>query len=184
MPGEPVPTFWRDARRFASVLVAMTAAYYLVVAVDNVTNPSSNWVFVQGVVSGDGVPPDSGFEWRFVDATWFQVVVYVMIIVGEAVAGAVLAVAAVSGWRTSADAIGWQRGQRLTLLGTAIGLGVFFLGFVTIGGNWWVMYLNSSWNGLQPAFQNSVLTLLTVVVVVVVAGLSRPAPPEERAAGR
>ena len=57
---------WRIARLAASLFVLMTAAYYLVVAFDNITNPvnpnASNWPFVQGVLSGDGVPADSGFQ--------------------------------------------------------------------------------------------------------------------------
>ena len=48
------------------------------------------------------------------------------------------------------------------------GLAVFFLGFITIGGNWFAMYLNSKFDGLDPAFQNAVMTLLTAVFVLAV----------------
>ena len=34
-----------------------------------------------------------------------------------------------------------------------------------MGGNWFIMYLNSEWNGLEPAFQNSAVTLLMLVLV-------------------
>ena len=36
---------------------------------------------------------------------------------------------------------------------------------MVVGGNWFIMYLNSKWNGLEPAFQNSVATLLMLVLV-------------------
>lgn len=160
-------------RAVASATVAMLAAYYLVVAFDNVTNPASNWAFIQGVISGDGVPADSGFAWRFTEATWFQVAVYVAVIAGEGVAGVLLAVGAVRGWRSRAEAGAWGESQVPTVVGAGLGLGVFFLGFITIGGNWWVMYLNDDWNGLTPAFQNSVMTVLTLLFVLGVAGVDR-----------
>jgi predicted small integral membrane protein len=43
---------------------------------------------------------------------------------------------------------------------------VFFFGFITVGGNWFVMYLNSKWNGLDPAFQNTTTTFLTALLVL------------------
>ena len=74
---------WRVARVTTSMFVLMVASYYLIVAFDNITDPTnpnaSNWPFVQGVLSGDGVPADSGFEWRFIDATWFQALSYILI---------------------------------------------------------------------------------------------------------
>ena len=163
---------WRVARIAASILVLMTASYYLVVAFDNITNPSNpnagNWNFVKGVLSGDGVPADSGFEWRFIGATWFQVVSYVGVIVGEALTGLVLLFAGVQGLRRSAQRAQWASVQRFTFLGSILGLLVFYFGFMVVGGNWFIMYLNSKWNGMTPAFQNSVMTAFTLVVVLIV----------------
>ncbi len=65
---------WRAARVITSLFILMVVAYYLVVSFDNTTNSTnqnaSNWPFVKGVLSGEGVPADSGFAWRFIDATW------------------------------------------------------------------------------------------------------------------
>ena len=103
----------------------MVAAHYLVVGFDNITNPTnpnaSNWPFVQGVLSGDGVPAYSDR---------------------------------------------WNNTQKLTFLGGFLGLGVFFFGFMVAGGNWFIMYLNSKWNGLAPAFQNSVMTITMLILTV------------------
>lgn len=162
-------SLWRVARIVAALVVLMAAAYYVVVAFDNITNPTnptgSNWPFVEGVLSGDGTPADNGFEWRFIDATWFHVLAYIGIIAGEAIAGALLVAGGILGLRRSASPGEWERGQRWTLLGGAVGLLVFFLGFIVVGGNWFVMYENSKWNGLEPAFQNTVTTLLAMLLV-------------------
>jgi hypothetical protein len=160
---------WRVARVVASLFVLMVALYYVVVAFDNITNPvnpnGSNWPFVKGVISGDGEPANTGFEWRFSNAAWFQAAVYVLVIAGESLAGITLLAAGIGGLRGSANCPRWSRAQRLTYVGGLLGLAVFFMGFTTVGGNWYIMFLNRKWNGLDPAFQNSVMTAMMLVLV-------------------
>jgi len=160
---------WRMARLVTTLFVLMVAAYYIVVAFDNITNPvnpnGSNWPFVQGVLSGDGVPADSGFQWRFIDATWFQVIGYILIITGETITGIVLLIAGILGLRAVVSPTRWAHAQKWTYVGGFTGLAVFFFGFITVGGNWFIMYLNSKWNGLEPAFQNSVMTVSMLILV-------------------
>ena len=176
---------WRVARAATSLFVLMVATYYLVVSFDNITNPinpnASNWPFVKGVLSGDGVPADSGFEWRFIDATWFQALSYIGIITMESLAGVTLLIAGVLGLRSTGSPRQWDHAQRWTYLGGVIGLTVFFFGFMVVGGNWFIMYLNSTWNGMEPAFQNTVTTLgmLVLVTGVMIGGrLSDSREPE------
>lgn len=161
---------WRMARVITSLFILMVAAYYLVVGFDNITNPTnpnaSNWPFVQGVLSGDGVPADSGFEWRFIDATWFQAISYILVMTLETVTGIVLLIAGIKGLRTSQNSLGWAQVQKWTFVGGFVGLSIFFFGFMVVGGNWFIMYLNSKWNGLEPAFQNSVMTISMLILTV------------------
>ena len=174
---------WRVARTVTSVFVLMVASYYLVVAFDNITNPTnpngSNWPFVQGVLSGDGVPVDSGFEWRFIDATWFQAASYVGIMAVEAITGILLLIGGILGVRGARSSVRWATTQRWTYVGGLAGLVVFFFGFMVVGGNWFIMYLNSKWNGLEPAFQNSVITLAMLLLVTGVLIGSRMSASDE-----
>jgi predicted small integral membrane protein len=164
---------WRVVRCVVSGLVLMTATYYLLVAFDNITNPASNWVFVKGVLSGDGTPPNDGFEWREIHTSWFHVIAYVGVITGETLTGLSLAAAGFIGLRRAGSAPQWAATQRLTLLGCTIGLLVFFFGFISVGGNWFIMYLNGKWNGLEPAFQNSAMTAFTLLSVLIVLASDR-----------
>jgi predicted small integral membrane protein len=161
---------WRTARVVTSLFILMVAAYYLVVGFDNITNPTnpnaSNWPFVQGVLSGDGVPADSGFEWRFINATWFQAASYVLVMTLETLTGIILLIAGFKGLRTAKTCPGWGHAQKWTFVGGFLGLSIFFFGFMVVGGNWFIMYLNSKWNGLEPAFQNSVMTMLMLILTV------------------
>ncbi len=181
---------WRVARTCTSAYVRMVAAYYVLVAFDNITDPvnpnASNWPFVQGVLSGDGVPADSGFEWRFIQATWIQVLAYVGVIVTETATGVLLVIACVQGLRHARKPGSWASAQRWSYLAGTLGLMLFFLGFIVIGGNWFIMYLNSKWNGLEPAFQNSVMTAIMLLLVtgVLVGGHLAKEHDEDPAGGR
>lgn len=93
---------------------------------------------------------------------------YVGIIAGETLTGLLLLVAGILGLRRSRSCPRWGGAQKWTYAGGTLGLAVFFLGFMAIGGNWFIMYLNSKWNGLEPAFQNSVMTVFMLVLVSVV----------------
>ncbi|MGB0622026.1 MAG: DUF2165 family protein [Myxococcota bacterium] len=163
---------WETARLSASLLVLMVASYYLVVAFSNVTNPTnpqgSNWPFVQGVLSGEGLPEGHGFEWRFVDAVWLQGLGYVLIILAETLTGSLLAFAGYRGIREYRDPVRWSRAQRETYLGGTLGLALFLLGFIVIGGNWFLMYLNARFNALTPASQNTLVTLGMLIFVTLV----------------
>lgn len=174
---------WRTARVITSLVILMVAAYFLVVGFDNITNPTnpnaSNWPFVQGVISGDGVPADSGFQWRFIDATWFQAISYVLVMAMETLTGVILLIAGLKGLRAAQSSSRWDRAQKWTLVGGFLGLGVFFFGFMVVGGNWFIMYLNSKWNGLEPAFQNSVMTVSMLVLTVAVMIGGRLAKDDE-----
>lgn len=177
---------WRMARIAASLFVLMVASYYVVVAFDNITNPvnpnASNWPFVQGVISGDGVPADSGFGWRFVDATWFQALCYAGVVAAECITGALLVIAGVKGIRASGAGTRWGHAQRWTFAGGTVGLALFFFGFMVVGGNWFIMYLNSKWNALEPAFWSAVMTMCMLLLVTgVMIGGQPERQPEELA---
>jgi predicted small integral membrane protein len=42
---------------------------------------------------------------------------------------------------------------------------LFFGGFIAAGGEWFQMWRSTAWNGLEPAFRNSVLAALTLVLI-------------------
>ncbi|GAA2612694.1 DUF2165 domain-containing protein [Streptomyces axinellae] len=171
--GADADALWRHARAVSSCVTVMTALYFLVVAFDNLTNPASNWEFVKGVLSGDGMAEGNGFEWREIHATWFAAVVYAVVIAGETAAGVLLLHGGACGLLRRARSAAWERAQRTVLAGGVVGLLIFFLGFVVIGGNWFAMYLNDKWNGMDPAFQNTVVVLFTLVLSLLVSAGGR-----------
>lgn len=55
--------------------------------------------------------------------------------------------------------------RRLGTIGLSIIFVPFMGGFITIGGEWFQMLRSTSWNGLEPAFRNSVLAAFGIVLM-------------------
>lgn len=112
------------------------------------------------------------FEWRHIDNKAFQLVGYIAVIACETLTGILLRIGGFTGLFRTRDATAWAAAQKWTYYGGFLGLGIFFFGFLTVGGNCFIMYLNAKWNGIEPAFQNSVMaiTMLILVTGVLVGG--------------
>lgn len=155
----------------ATVLVALNALYLLLVAFGNITDFDTNQAFVHHVLSMDttnfgqpaGTDLDPHVMWRAITSPVLQNILYVLLIAWEAAAGILLAVAVVFWIRERGT--GYRVARRLSTIGLLMLLLLFFGGFTVIGGEWFQMWTSTAWNGEDPAFRNSVLALLTVIVI-------------------
>ncbi len=155
----------------AAVLVLLNGLYILLAAFGNITDFGTNQPFVQHVLSmdttnfgaeeGTGLDPD--VMWRAIENETLQDIAYIGIIVWESLATLVL-LAATLLWIRSPDH-GYRDARALSTIGLLMLLLLFFGGFITIGGEWFQMWKSDAWNGLDPAFRNSVLALVTLVLI-------------------
>lgn len=155
-----------------TVVVAINALYILLVAIGNITDYGTNFDFVKHVLSMDttnfGAPPGEGLDqdvmWRAIEAHWFHHVAYVGVILWESTAALVL-LASVRAWLRAPRARNYEQARRLATIGFSMILVLFMGGFITIGGEWFQMWRSTSWNGLEPAFRNSVLAAFGLVLI-------------------
>jgi predicted small integral membrane protein len=154
-----------------AVLVALNGLYVLIVAFGNITDFGTNQAFVQHVLSMDttnfGKPQGTGLDpdvmWRAITSPVLQNVAYVALIAWEVATAAVL-IAAVVFWIRERGH-GYPIARKLSSIGLLMLLLLFFGGFIIVGGEWFQMWTSTVWNGEDPAFRNSVLALLTIVVI-------------------
>lgn len=151
------------------VKIAMTAclaAFALLVAFTNITDYAGNAPFVRHVLSMDTTFRDPEVAYRAIDAPWVQTLGYAGIIAGEALTGLLFAVAALRMFGArNAPAEAFQRSKTLVHLGALSGFLVWFLGFMTIGGEWFLMWQSATWNGQEAAFRFYVTLLLVLIYV-------------------
>lgn len=168
----------------ATVVVGVNALYVALVAFGNITDFDSNQPFVQHVLAmdttnfggqpGEGLDPDT--IWRAIDAPTLQNAAYVGLIAWEALTAILLL------WATGAllrarngSAAALARARGLATLGLLALVLLFFGGFIVIGGEWFQMWKSTAWNGLDPAFRNSTLALLGLVLLHMPGAMAEPA---------
>lgn len=153
-----------------ATLVGLNGLYVLLVAFGNITDYAANQAFVHHVLAMDttnfGAPAGTNLDprimWRAITSPGLQIAAYLGVIIWEAAAALVLA-AAVALWTRGRGVR--ETARRLSTAGLLMILVLFFGGFVVIGGEWFGMWRSTAWNGLDPAFRNSVLALVTLVLL-------------------
>lgn len=155
------------------MLVACNALYIFLVALGNITDYDTNFAFVQHVLAMDttnfggdpGVGLDPDIIWRAITDPVLWNVAYVGVIVWESVAAIVLVIAVVVWVRSFATRGSFDAARAASSVGLLMIVALFFAGFITVGGEWFNMWRSSAWNGLDPAFRNSVLAAITLVLI-------------------
>lgn len=139
--------------RFSKIaLVAASAFFLLLVVFNNVTDYGSNYQFVFHVLAMDTTFPDNAGLWRAIKSEPMYHLFYATIILWETVAGGVIAAGVVRLWRQRAgSAAQWQAAKTLAAVGLVIGMLQWYVAFLAVGGEWFLMWQSKVWNGQQAA---------------------------------
>ena len=137
-----------------ALLVALIGSFALLVGVDNVIDYGANFAFVQHVMSMDTVFPDNELKWRSVAQPVLQHAAYALIIGLELLTGILCLTGALRLWAArKAPALQFNRAKAIAVAGLVCGLGLWFFGFIVVGGEWFDMWQSAKWNGQQAAFR-------------------------------
>ena len=135
------------------VITAGLALWAFLVTLGNLSDYESNWAFVQHVLAMDTVFPDSTLTGRAITNPAIQTAAYLAIIATEALIGlSFLAAALGMSLKLRASKEAFQRARAFTALGVLFGFGLFFIGFMAIGAEWFAMWQSEDWNGQDGAF--------------------------------
>jgi predicted small integral membrane protein len=155
-----------EARIVKLAMVGALAAFALLVTIDNLIAYDVNYAFVRHVLSMDTTFPGNPLLTRRILSPTLWQAAYALIILGEGLTGATLAVAAILLLRRlRSDAAHFNRAKRWVHIGVGLGFLVWFFGFMVVGGEWFQMWQSHQWNGQQPAFR-FYMTMLAVLIFV------------------
>jgi predicted small integral membrane protein len=149
------------------LLLAAMAFFFTLVVFNNTTDFDSNYQFVRHVLMMDSTFPGNKGMWRAIDAPWVHVAFYVGIIA----------------WEVMNAVLGWWGAWRLlrTVHGSdaefakAKGLGVaaltsgmlqWFVAFLCVGAEWFLMWQSKIWNGQEAAFRMFAVEGIVLVVLM------------------
>jgi predicted small integral membrane protein len=155
------------ARMAKVALVFSVALFYTLVVFGNVTDYDANYQFVRHVLMMDSIFPGDHRMWRAMNQPTVHTLSYLSIIVWEGVT-AILCWA--GGLRLAralrSDAAAFHRAKSLAIGGLVVGMLLWLVAFITIGGEWFMMWQSRTWNGQEAAFR--MFTIIGVVLLFLV----------------
>jgi predicted small integral membrane protein len=137
--------------RIAKIAVVLSVgAIMFLVAIGNIFDYSANFDVVQHVLAMDTVP-ETPLKWRAITSPWLHHAFYLFIIATEATAGALSLYGGFLLWRERAgDAQAFNAAKTAAIGGVALAFVLYVLGFMGVGGEWFLMWRSETYN-LQEA---------------------------------
>jgi predicted small integral membrane protein len=154
-----------------SLLTLSLGIFALLVGLNNIIDYGANFAFVQHVLSMDTTFPGNKLMWRAITAEWLHHAAYAFIIASELTVGLLCSAGA---WRMfsarSRTAAEFNRSKARAILGLSAGFGLYFFGFLVIGGEWFQMWQSTTWNGQEPAFRFAASFAMVLIFVAMEDG--------------
>jgi predicted small integral membrane protein len=136
------------------LLLAAIALFASLVAFGNMTDYGSNFAFVRHVLLMDTVFPDTTIRYRAIESTALHHAAYITIIALETATAVLCWAGAWRLWRVAgATGTEFNRAKNLGVAGLTLGFLTWQTGFMTIGGEWFGMWMSRQWNGVTSAYQ-------------------------------
>lgn len=149
-----------------TAFVAAIALFATLVSFGNITDYGSNFAFVQHVLMMDTIFPDATIKYRAINSPFLHNAGYILIIAAETLTAILCWIGAFnmlghlgSGARLFNRSKGWA------IAGLSVGFLVWQVGFMSVGGEWFGMWMSSTWNGVESAFR-FFITIIAVLIYV------------------
>jgi predicted small integral membrane protein len=149
------------------LLLAAMAFFFTLVAFNNLTDFDSNYQFVRHVLMMDSTFPGNHGMWRAIHAPWIHIAFYLGIIAWE------IANALLSWWGSIAlfltlrsPQTDFQRAKQVGTLALTSGMLQWFVAFLCIGAEWFLMWQSKLWNGQDAAFRMFAVEGLVLVILL------------------
>jgi predicted small integral membrane protein len=149
------------------LLLAGIALFYSLLVFNNLTDFDSNYQFVRHVLSMDSTFPGNHGMWRALPSPAFHLAFYVSIIAWE-IATTILLWWGVSrllhAMRLPASA--FNAAKRVPVLALTLSMVMWLVAFLSVGGEWFLMWQSHTWNGQEPAFRMFTVVGLVLLIVL------------------
>lgn len=155
--------------RLAKVAMVLSFALYAsLVAFGNITDYDVNFFLVTHVLAMDTTFPGNQSMWRAIDSPVAHHAAYGLIIAVEMIVAACCWVGSWQLYRTRNDPVAFNRTKGLAITGLTLGFLLWFTGFMTIGGEWFLMWQSEVANAQQAAFR------LVAILAIMLVFLTQP----------
>lgn len=151
--------------RLSKAFMVLAMAFFAsLVAFNNLTDYGTNFAFVHHVFLMDTTFADNQLMYRAIETPWVHHAGYVGIIALES---ATALLCWFGGFRLlralNADNAGFRAAKRWAVAGLTLGFLTWQVAFMSVGGEWFGMWMSEQWNGVPDAFR-FFITLLVVLI--------------------
>jgi predicted small integral membrane protein len=147
-------------------LVFGVAIFYTFVVFNNLTDYDSNYQFVRHVLMMDSTFPGNQGLWRAINSPSAHTAFYVSIIAWEILTTLLCWWGAARMLRAfNAHAAEFDQAQNVTITALTLSLLMWLIAFLSVGGEWFLMWQSKSWNGQDAAFRMFVVVGIVLLVV-------------------
>ncbi|KJK49589.1 hypothetical protein UK23_13555 [Lentzea aerocolonigenes] len=146
-------------RAVVAVTVGFIALNMLLVVLGNVTDYGTNEAFVKHVLSMD-TTFGKELKWRAITSPAAVTIVYVAIIVWEAISAVLLTAGTIAYIRDKEDSA-----RKFASAGLLMIVALFLGGFITVGGEWFAMWQSKDWNGITAALRMVTIAGFALILV-------------------
>jgi predicted small integral membrane protein len=144
----------RMARVAKVLLLAAMAFFFTLVVLNNVTDFDSNYQFVRHVLMMDSTFPGNKGMWRAMTKPAWHLAFYLGIIIWEALDAVLCWWGAIALFRAlRAPAAEFQAAKRVGIAALTAGMLLWFVAFLSVGAEWFLMWQSRLWNGQEAAFR-------------------------------
>ena len=155
------------------LLIFSVAFFYTLVVLNNTTDYDSNYQFVRHVLQMDSTFPGNHGMWRAINERTIHTIFYLCIILWEVVTAVLCWWCGISLMRALklADEE-FVRAKNLGVIGLTLGMLMWSVAFLSVGGEWFLMWQSRTWNGQDAAFR------MFVVLGIILLYLVMPETPQ------
>ena len=154
--------------RMAKVLLlAGIGLFYALVVFNNTTDFDSNYQFVRHVLSMDSTLPGNHGMYRALPSPAWHLVFYITIIAWE------IATTILLWWGVAElmralqhSAARFNAAKRVPVMALTLSLLMWLVAFLSVGGEWFLMWQSRDWNGQEAAFRNFAIAGIVLLVLL------------------
>jgi predicted small integral membrane protein len=156
-------------------LLAGIAFYYTLVVFNNLTDFDSNYQFVHHVLLMDSTFPGNHGMGRAISSPGIQLSFYLSMIAWE------IATAILLWWgmqrmlralRLPVEA--FNRSKRVPIMALTLSMLMWLVAFLSVGGEWFLMWQSRTWNGEEAAFRMFAVVGLVLLILLQPDAESQP----------
>lgn len=149
-----------------SLCVCAIALFISLAVFNNLTDYDTNFIFIQHVLSMDSIFSNATVSYRAISIPLFHHAAYIIIIFIEIICALICWYGGFTLLKNhKKSAVEFNHSKKWAIAGLTLAFLLWQVAFISIGGEWFAMWMSKEWNSIQNAFRFYVTVLLVLIYV-------------------